>query len=88
MRVVGKACAGLDAEVVEHEEGREVAQLGRSDGTAHTGAGTFCLLDGKEDLTNRARDRHVGSYELLGRIIEVGFLFRFRCAFRMFRCLT
>ena len=31
VRVVGEAGAGGDGEVVEHEEGREVAELGRAD---------------------------------------------------------
>ena len=31
VRMVGKTCSGFYCEMVEHEEGGEVAQLGRAD---------------------------------------------------------
>ena len=46
MGVVGEAGAGFDAEVVEHEEGGEVAEGGGADGAADAGACAFGLLDG------------------------------------------
>lgn len=46
VRVVGEAGAGGDGEVVEHQEGGEVAQLGGADGPAHARADAFGLLDG------------------------------------------
>lgn len=77
--MVGKSSARLDAEVVEHQERGKVAQLGRADGTAHTGTGALSLLDGKEHLTNRAGNGHVGNLDFLFRIIKIRtFSFWFR----------
>ena len=64
--VVGEAGARLDAEVVEHEEGREVAQLRGADGAAHLGAGALGRLDGEEGLLDTSRDGHVGGGEAVG----------------------
>lgn len=58
VRVVGEPCAGRDGEVVEHEEGREVAQLRRADGAADARACALGLLDGQEGLADGAGDRH------------------------------
>lgn len=59
VRVVRKTCAGRDAEVIEHEEGREVAEFGGANGAADTGACAFGLLDGEEGLADGAGDGHV-----------------------------
>ena len=71
MRVVGKARAGLNAEMVEHQEGREVAQLRCTDGSAHTGARALGLFNREKNFANRAGDRHISSCEVLGRISKV-----------------
>ena len=60
VRVVGESGALADGEVVEHQEGGEVAQFGSADGSAHAGAGAFGLFDGMEDLADGARGGHVG----------------------------
>ncbi len=57
--VVREAGAGLHAEVVQHQERREVAQLGRADGAADARTCAFRLLDGEKDLLDSARHRHV-----------------------------
>lgn len=54
VRVVGEAGAGVDGEVVEHEEGGEVPEAGGADGAADAGAGAFGLFGCEEDLTDWA----------------------------------
>lgn len=65
--LVGEPGAGLDREVVKHEEGREVAQLRRAHGPSYPRPGALGLLGGEEDLANGSRDGlgHVGGDELL-----------------------
>ena len=60
MNVVRESGAGRYAEVVEHKEGREVAELGSANGTADTGAYAFGLLNGEEGLADCAGNGHVG----------------------------
>ena len=64
--VVGEAGAGLNGEVVEHEEGGEVAQLRGADGAADARAGAFGLLDCGEDFTDGAGGGHFGGLVLGG----------------------
>jgi hypothetical protein len=52
MRMVWKASTGLDTEVVQHQEGRKVAQLRGADAAADARACAFGLLDGQKGLAN------------------------------------
>lgn len=70
MGMVWEASTWLDAEVVEHQEGREVAQLRRPYGPTDAGTCALGLFDGKEDLANGAWDRHLVCDKLLGWVIE------------------
>ena len=54
VRMVGEASARRNGEVVEHEEGREVAKLGRAYASPHPCACAFRLLNGKEGLGDLA----------------------------------
>jgi len=56
VRVVGEAGAGGDEEVVEHEEGGEVAELGDTDGATNAGAGAFGGFTGREGQADEARE--------------------------------
>lgn len=60
VRVVGKARAGGDAKVVEHEERGEVAQLGGADAAPDDGARAFGLLAGEERELDGSWSGHVG----------------------------
>ena len=62
--VVWEPGAGVDGEVVEHEEGREVAQLRSADGASDAGARAFGLLQGEKGFAH-SPDRHVGGRELV-----------------------
>lgn len=57
--VVGKACAGRNAEVVEHEKRGEVAQLWCADAASHHGARALGLLAGEERELNGSWSGHV-----------------------------
>lgn len=61
--VVRETCAAADGEVIQHEEGAEVAQFGGADGPADARAGAFGFFDGQEDLTDCAGDGHIGEGE-------------------------
>lgn len=58
MRMIGEARAGGAGEVVQHEEGAEVAELRGADRAAHFGAYTLRLLGSQEGLADCAGDRH------------------------------
>lgn len=81
--VIRKAGAGLDAEVVEHQEGGEVAQLRRAYGSSYARTCALGLLDGQEDLANRSGDgrrRHVGVGLWCNWVCRRFDLFLCRCA--------
>ena len=63
VRVVGEAGAGVDGEVVEHEEGGEASQLGSADGAADGGARAFGLGGGGKGEGDGPGSRHVGGAE-------------------------
>lgn len=63
MRMIGKARARLHAEMVEHQERREVLQLRRADTPAHPCARALGLLNGQEGLADKSWDGHVGRME-------------------------
>lgn len=58
--VVWEAGAGVDGEVVEHEEGGEGAEGGGADGAADGGAGAFGLGAGEEGFGEGAGVGHCG----------------------------
>lgn len=60
--MVRESSARLDGEVVQHEEGREVLELRRADGSPDTRASTLRLLDGQEGLADRAWDARFGRH--------------------------
>lgn len=60
--MIGKAGAGGDGKVVEHEERGKIAEFGCADAAADAGAGAFGLLDCKEGLADGAGDGHVGGF--------------------------
>lgn len=59
MRMVGKPCAWLDREVIEHQEGAEIAQLGSSNRSPDSGARSLGLLNRQEGLPDRTWNAHV-----------------------------
>lgn len=65
--VVRKTSARSDAKVVKHQEGREVAELGRADAAAYAGAGAFGLLASEKEVGNLAR-LHAGLVLGEGRV--------------------
>ena len=54
VRVVGETTGCLNAELVQHEEGVEVAQLVAADAAADAGAAALALLAGLDDLVRDA----------------------------------
>ena len=64
MWMIGEASAWSDDEVVEHEEGGEVAQFGSPNASSYSGAGTFTLLNGQEGLLDFAGSGHVASFAI------------------------
>lgn len=62
VRMVWKSSTGRHVEMIEHEEGREVSQLGRPDAAAYFCACTFRLLNRQKGLANCAWDCHVGFF--------------------------
>lgn len=62
VRMIWESCSGLDAEMVEHEEGREVLELRRADRAANACACSFGLFSGEEGLLDLSRDGHVGRF--------------------------
>ena len=52
VRVVREARAGGDGEMVEHEEGGEVAELGSADAASDSGACSLALLNGQKGFVN------------------------------------
>ena len=64
MWMIREASAGGDDEVVEHEEGGEVAEFGSPNASSYSGANTFTLLNGQEGLLDFARSGHVASFAI------------------------
>jgi hypothetical protein len=62
VRMVWKSSTGRHVEMIEHEEGREVSQLGRPDAAAYSCACPFRLLNCQEGLANCACDCYVGFF--------------------------
>lgn len=55
--------------MVEHEEGREVAQLRRANGAADASTSAFGLLDGQDDLADSSLGRHFGCEEVISWVL-------------------
>lgn len=72
MRMVWEAGTRLNAEVIKHQEWREIAQLRCPYGSTDASTSALGLLDSKENLANCTWDRHLGRDELLGRVVERG----------------
>lgn len=76
--VVGKAGAWFYAEMVEHEEGGEIAKLGGADAAADAGARALGLLGGEEDLADGAGD-YPGGGHVEGYVWELWGLWSWYC---------